>query len=235
MTSRSIPLVLLAGGLATRLQPITKTIPKAMVDIEGQPFISRQLNLLKREGIEEIVICAGHLGEQIQDFVKNGSSFGLKVEYSFDGDQLLGTGGALKKALPLLDENFWVMYGDSYLDISFPPILEYFSRHDFPALMTVLYNDNQWDKSNVLFQDGRILGYDKKMPSQGMKHIDYGLGILTERALNDWDGIQIFDMAEVYRKCAMRENLLGYEVTKRFYEIGSPEGLAETRNYIKNN
>ena len=233
MTPSSIPLALLAGGLATRLQPATKFIPKAMIDVGGQPFISHQLNLLRREGVKEVVLCTGHLGEQIKDFVKNGNSFDLKVEYSFDGDQLLGTGGALKKALPFLDENFWVMYGDSYLDTSFPPVLEYFYQHEFPALMTVLYNDNQWDKSNVLFQDGRILSYDKKMPSQGMKHIDYGLGILNERTLNDWKDNQVFDMAEVYRKCASQGILLGYEVKKRFYEIGSPEGLAEAKNYLK--
>lgn len=234
MTPRSIPLALLAGGLATRLKPTTEKIPKSMIEVEGEPFISHQLRLLKREGLEKVIICAGHLGQQIQDFVGNGSSFGLKTTYSFDGDRLLGTGGALVKALPVLGENFWVMYGDSYLDIALPPILDRFLTQDSPALITVLFNNNQWDRSNVSFRDGRILSYDKHTPSQDMRHIDYGLGILTKQALRSWKLNQAFDLAEVYASLANQGKLLGYEVYKRFYEIGSLQGLEETRHYIKN-
>lgn len=227
------PLALLAGGLAKRLRPVTDTIPKSMVEVAGKPFIHHQLNLLKREGITAAVICIGHLGEQIQDYARDGARFGLKVDYSIEGKELLGTGGAIKKALPGLGELFWVMYGDSYLDISFAPILKYFSSHDQDGLMTVYLNENQWDKSNVLFQDGRIDKYDKQSPADDMKFIDYGLGLFRKSAFAPWQDIDVFDLAQVYQGLIDRQQLLGYEVKQRFYEIGSSAGLQETRRYFQ--
>lgn len=227
------PVVILAGGLATRLYPLTKTIPKALVDIAGQPFIFRQLRLLQREGISKIVICAGYLGDQIKEAVGDGSSLGLRIEYSFDGDRLLGTGGALRKALPLVDDMFWVLYGDSYLDTQYDPILKYFLSTTKLGLMTVYENQGKWDTSNVVFQDGKILRYDKKNLTPDMHYIDYGLSLFRKEALSQIPEDEVFDLPSIYSKLINDGELLGYEVKERFYEIGKPEGLEELRNYIK--
>ncbi len=231
--TRMPPLVLLAGGLATRLQPLTKDIPKAMIMIEGTPFIAHQLNLLKEKGLKEIIICVGHHGRQIEDYLKNGRAFGLKITFSYDGKKLLGTGGALRKALPFLEDVFWIMYGDSYLDIDFLPILNHFLSHSKMGLMTVLQNNNQWDKSNILFKDGQIQKHDKKEITPDMRHIDYGLSLLRKEVLQEVSE-EVFDLSELYTGLIGRNEMLGYEVDKRFYEIGSIEGLKETEIYIKN-
>jgi NDP-sugar pyrophosphorylase family protein len=228
-----IPLALLAGGLATRMKPITEKIPKSLIEVAGEPFIAHQLKLLKREGVNRVVICAGYLGEEIQNFVQDGSQFGLEVNYSFDGDKLLGTGGALLKAFPLLTDSFWVMYGDSYLDISFSSILDSFLPSGKPGLMTALHNDGKWDKSNALYENGYIVKYDKESTTPDMKYIDYGLGILKKSAFSKWKENNVFDLSEVFGNLVSQGELLGFEVKKRFYEIGSVQGLKETEEYIQ--
>jgi NDP-sugar pyrophosphorylase family protein len=228
-SSKRFPkLALLAGGLATRLRPITTKIPKSMVMIAGEPFVAHQLRLLAEQGITDIVMCAGYLGEQLQEFVGDGSAFGCHVEYSFDGEKLKGTGGAIKKALPLLGEDFFIMYGDSYLPTPFAPVYDEFCRSSLQGLMTVFKNGNRWDKSNVLFQDGRIVQYDKRNPTPEMDYIDYGLGIVRAEALAGWSDDDVFDLALVYEALVSKGQLAGYEVKERFFEIGSHEGLGET-------
>ena len=165
---------MLAGGLATRLRPITHSVPKALVEVAGRPFIDHQLALLARHGVRRVVLCLGYLGEQVVGHVGDGSRFGLHVGYSHDGDRLLGTGGALRRALPLLGDTFWVLYGDSYMDIDYRSILNTFLGRDLLGLMTVLRNDNRWDSSNVVFRAGRLLRYDKHHRGSDMTHIDYG-------------------------------------------------------------
>jgi len=224
---------ILAGGLATRLYPVTKTIPKSMIELSGKPFIWHQIELLKKKNITKVVICAGYLGEQIKDFLKYGNEYGISVDYSFDGDELLGTGGALKKALPLLGDIFFVMYGDSYLNTDFKVILGYFLSHDKMGLMTVYKNDNLWDKSNIIYSEGKILKYDKKDISKEMNYIDYGLGLLRKKAFQNIVENKVLDLADLYKELISREEMLGYEVKERFYEIGSPEGLKETEHYLK--
>ena len=160
-----LPVALLAGGVASRLRPITATVPKALVEVAGQPFIVHQLKLLHREGVQRVVLCVGHLGEQIEAYIGDGRRFGLRVAYSLDGDVLMGTGGALRRALPLLGEAFFVLYGDSYLDVAMPPIELAFHRQNLPALMTVFRNEGRWDTSNVLFDGSRVIRYDKRTPS----------------------------------------------------------------------
>ena len=226
------PLVLLAGGLATRLYPLTKTIPKALLEIAGRPFIAHQLEILRRNGIQKVVICAGYLGEQIQEFVKDGKKFGLSVDFSYDGKTLRGTGGAVKKTLPLLDDIFWVMYGDSYLDADYSPILCYFLQHKKKGLMTVFKNDDKWDRSNIVYADGMIITYDKKQQTPDMHYIDYGLSLVRKEAFDNFAGREVFDLAEVYVDLVKRGEMLGFEMAQRFYEIGSPEGIAETEQYI---
>lgn len=227
------PMVILAGGLATRLYPDTRTIPKALLEIAGKPFIHHQLSLLKRKGITKILICAGYLGEQISGYLKDGSGLGLKINYSFDGETLLGTGGALRKAAPLLGDIFWVTYGDTYLDTDYNTILDTFHSYNKPGLMVVFKNKNRWDKSNILYSEGQILQYEKKNPSPDMKHIDYGLAVLRKEALEEISVGETFDLSLLYERLINRGEMLGYEVFQRFYEIGSREGLQETREYLK--
>jgi N-acetyl-alpha-D-muramate 1-phosphate uridylyltransferase len=227
-------LVLLAGGLATRLYPVTHNIPKSMIEIAGKPFIAHQLELIKKNEINKVVICAGKLGEQIEEYVGNGKKFNLEVKYSYDGEKLLGTGGAIKKALNLLENEFFVIYGDSYLDIDFNAINKYFIRFGKLGLMTVLKNENLWDKSNIVFKDGKLLKYDKKNHIPGMNYIDYGLGIIKKESFYLFKDKDEFDLAELYMKLLEKDELIGYEVFNRFYEIGSFQGIKETENYLKN-
>jgi phosphoheptose isomerase/choline kinase len=228
-----LPVAILAGGVASRLRPLTQTLPKSLVVVAGKPFIAHQLDLLRREGVERVVLCVGHLGEKIEQAIGHGRDFGLRVAYSFDGPALMGTGGALRRALPLLGEEFFVLYGDSYLDVAMAPIELAFRRHNMPALMTVFRNDRRWDTSNVVFDGGRIVCYDKAARRSDMRYIDYGLGVMTAGALSGRNAEQQFDLSEVYADLAARGRLAGYEVLRRFYEIGTPAGLAETDQYLR--
>jgi len=228
-----LPVAILAGGLSTRLRPLTEMIPKALLNIAGKPFVHRQLDRLKEQGLRRIVLCVGYRGEQIQSCVGDGAKMGLEVMYSYDGPQLLGTGGALKKALPLLGEKFFVLYGDSYLPVCFADVKKAFEKSGRVALMSVFKNQNQWERSNVLFSGGLVRKYDKKTPSPDMAHIDYGLGVLTAAALEDVPGDRAFDLGDLYKRLSARGALAGYEVFERFYEIGSQKGLQETIHYFE--
>jgi N-acetyl-alpha-D-muramate 1-phosphate uridylyltransferase len=227
------PVAILAGGLAKRLRPITGTIPKALVTIAGAPFLAHQLRLLHSAGLRRIVICAGYLGEMIEAEIGDGASFDLRIEYSFDGPRLLGTGGALKRALPLLGRRFFVLYGDSYLPIDYRKAARAFATGDKAGLMTVYRNQGRWDASNVQFEAGQILRYDKEQRTPEMHHIDYGLGILRAESLASWPENEPFDLADVYRHLLSKNQLTGHEVAERFYEIGSPEGLAEFDAFLR--
>ena len=229
-----LPVAILAGGLATRLWPITETIPKSLVEVAGRPFILRQLAYLRDQGVRRVVLCIGYLGEMIEEVVGTGELLGLEVTYSLDGPNLLGTGGALKKAAPLLGERFFVLYGDSFLPVNFRSVQDVFECSDRDALMTVLHNEDCWDKSNVRFQDGQLLEYNKRDPRKGMAHIDYGLGVLSAGALRGYPDGQVLDLADVYRDLSMQGRLAGMEVYQRFYEIGSHDGLKDAGAYFLN-
>ncbi len=221
------PVAILAGGLATRLLPVTEKIPKALIKIADEPFLAHQLRLLKSAGLRKAVLCVGYRGEMIESELGDGSSCGMELTYSFDGAELLGTGGSLRKALPLLGERFLVLYGDSYLPIDYAAPARFFVASGKPGLMTVFRNEGRWDRSNVSFEDGAIKAYSKKEQTPDMHYIDYGLGVLAASALSRWPAGQAFDLADVYQDLIGRQALAGYEVRERFYEIGSPEGLAE--------
>jgi NDP-sugar pyrophosphorylase family protein len=227
------PVALLAGGLATRLRPLTEKFPKSMIEVAGEPFVAHQLRLCRRKGIDRIVICAGYLSEQIEAYVGNGSRFGLDVRYSVDWPQLLGTGGAIKKAIPLLGETFFILYGDAYLDISYRAVFDTFTGGGLAGLMTVFHNRDRWDKSNVEFAGGVIRRYDKVQRTPAMEYIDYGLGLLKAHVFADWPEGSPFDLAEVYRVLVANQQLAGYEVKHRFYEIGSHGGLKELRLMLR--
>jgi len=225
-------LALLAGGYGTRLYPITQTTPKAMLKLGGEPFIGHQLALLKRNGINKVVICTGYLSEQIKDFVGDGKGFDLTVDYSIDGANLLGTGGAIQKALPLLGEEFFIMYGDSYLPVDFRAVYNYYLSQNKKGLMCVLRNNNKWDTSNIVFENRKILNYDKTQKSRNMDFIDYGLSIISKSAFAYMVYPKTFDLSILYNTLITREQMAGYEVQDRFYEIGSLLGLAETEEYL---
>jgi NDP-sugar pyrophosphorylase family protein len=227
------PVAILAGGLAKRLRPITETIPKALVNVAGAPFVAHQLRLLHSAGLRRIIICAGYLGEMIEKEIGDGASFDVRIDYSFDGPSLLGTGGALKRALPLLGRQFFVLYGDSYLPIDYRKVALGFVTGDKAGLMTVYRNAGRWDASNVQFEAGQILRYDKKQRTPEMHHIDYGLGILSPEALTSWPDNKPFDLADAYGRLLSENQLSGHEVIERFYEIGSPEGLAELDAFLR--
>jgi len=228
-----VPVALLAGGLGTRLGAVAQQMPKALVDVGGKPFIDHQMLLLRRNGIRRVVICLGHLGEQIQHHLGDGSDLGMHLEYSHDGPRPLGTGGAVRAALDRLGQVFWVMYGDSYMDIDYPAILAHFDRNGAAALMTVIRNDNRWDRSNVIFSDGRLLRYDKTHPTADMNFIDYGAALLRRETMHDMPADHAFDLADLYTRLVAQGRMIGYEVTRRFYEIGTAQSLEETRQYFK--
>ena len=223
---------ILAGGLATRLKSVTEIIPKALIDIDGEPFIAHQLRLLLANGFEHVVICAGHLGEKLQAYVGDGQAFGIRVEFSFDYPALLGTAGAIKKALPLLGDAFFTLYGDSYLPCDYVKVQQSFALSGQPALMTVFRNDGQWDKSNVDFKQGCITRYDKQQNLPGMHWIDYGLGVFHRTAFDLVPEGKPYDLTLLYQHLLQKNQLAGFEVNERFYEIGSFAGIEETRQLL---
>lgn len=228
----TLPVAILAGGLATRLRPLTEVIPKVLVEVAGKPFAIHQIELLRREGLTEIIFCVGYLGEQVQALLGDGRRWNVNLKYVFDGPRLLGTGGALRKALPLLGEAFLVMYGDSYLECDYAGAEQAFRSSGKQGLMTVYRNAGQWDKSNVIFRNGKIIRYNKQHRTPDMQYIDYGLGALRASVVESYPADEPVDLETIYQDLIARDELAGYEMTERFYEIGSPAGLEETRQYL---
>ena len=233
MSGCTLPVAILSGGLATRLRPLTETIPKALLELNGEPFIAHQLRLLSSRGIECVVLCVGHRGEMIRDFVGDGGRFGLHVDVVFDGPILLGTAGAIRHAVPLLGENFFVLYGDSYLPCDYSAVCSAFLRSGKRGLMTVFRNEGQFDASNVELRDGQILRYDKKKPTPQMHHIDYGLGAFRADVFTALPEGVPRDLATVYQNLLSGGELAAFEVPERFYEIGSLQGIEETVAYLR--
>ncbi len=227
MSSADFPVAILAGGLATRLRPITEKIPKLLVEVAGEPFFTHQIRLLKQSGLTRLVLCVGHLGDQIAQLYGDGSRWGVHLCYSFDGPALLGTGGALIQALPLLGPNFYVLYGDSYLPIDYQKVGLHFLQSNREGLMTVYENRGRFDNSNVWFEDGEINVYDKKAKLPEMHHIDYGLGVFRASAFAGFSRSVPLDLADVQKNLVARRQLVGFEIKERFYEVGSHDGLAE--------
>ena len=229
----ALPVALLAGGMATRLRPITEKIPKLLVEVAGEPFFSHQLRLLKKNGLTKIVLCVGYLGEMIVDQYGDGSKWGVSIDYAFDGPKLLGTGGALIRALPKLGDAFYVLYGDSYLPIDYRAVGDFFLRSGQLGLMTVYENQGRYDTSNVEFTGGEIKVYDKKNKTPAMRHIDYGLGVFRAAAFDGFPRDAVVDLAAVQMQLVAHGQLAGYEMKQRFYEIGSHEGLNELDSLLR--
>jgi NDP-sugar pyrophosphorylase family protein len=227
-----LPVAILCGGLASRLFPVTKTIPKALIKVSGQPFISHQLKYLHQQGIKKVILCIGNLGEILKSYVGDGSRFGLKILYSSDGNKLLGTGGAIKKALSILGNEFFILYGDTFLPVNFNSVKKAYLLSNKLCLMTLIKNDNKWDKSNVLFKNNRLIEYNKQNPSTKMRHIDYGLSVASANIFDMYSSDTFFDLSSVYESLSIKKQIEGFEVYKRFYEIGTPSSIKETEKYL---
>ena len=224
------PVIILAGGKATRLGKIAKNTPKSLIKINNHPFLYHQLIYLEKQGIKEVIICAGHLGFKIKKFIKK-KKINLKIKYFNDGKKLLGTGGAIKKILPFVKNNFFVMYGDSYLPINFRNVQKLYINSKKLGLITIYKNKNKLDKSNIILKSGNIY-YDKFKPIKGMHYIDYGLNILNKRVFKYFNLKKKFDLAEVLNLIS-KKNLLAFMlVKKRFYEIGSLHGIKDTEDFL---
>lgn len=223
---------ILAGGLATRLRPATESVPKSLLEVNGEPFVLHQLRLLQSKGIRRVVLCVGHLGELVQHAIGNGSALGLQVDYSFDGPVLLGTAGAIRNALPNLGDLFFVLYGDSYLPCDYAAIARNFAAAGVLGMMTVFRNEGKWDSSNVEFDAGQILAYSKTSRTPRMHYIDYGLGVFRAAAFASLPAGEACDLTELYTDLLERRQLAAFEVRQRFYEIGSPAGLRETSEFL---
>lgn len=224
--------VILAGGLGTRLASLTKTIPKALVPVAGRPFADWQLSWLATEGVTGVVVCVGYLGHLIEEHLGNGSAWGIDVTYSREGGTLLGTAGALRLALDanLLEDDFFVLYGDSYLCVNLTAMHEAFRAHGLPTLMAVFRNEGRWGTSNVVVRDGRVVTYRKDLertPWQ-MQWIDYGICAVERDLIRRCvPPGRVVDLAPVVSEQAAQGQVAAYEVHERFYEVGSPGGLAE--------
>ncbi len=227
-----LTVAILAGGRATRLRPMTENVPKSLLELNGEPFAVHQLRLLRTQGIRRVVLCVGHLGVLVERAIGDGSALGIQVDYSFDGPALLGTGGAIKNALPKLGGSFFVMYGDSYLPCDYAAITRNFESSGVLGLMTVFRNEGKWDSSNVEFEAGKILAYSKTNRNPRMRYIDYGLGAFRSEAFQNLPAGKPCDLSEIYVDLLQRKQLAAFEVRDRFYEIGSPAGLRETAEFL---
>jgi NDP-sugar pyrophosphorylase family protein len=228
---RPLPTVcILAGGLGTRLGARVADTPKPLIEVAGEPFLLHQLRLLARHGAANVVLCVGYRGAQIEQRIGR-EQFGLRIEYSYDAPGLDGTLGAIRRAQPQLPNRFLVLYGDTYLRLDYRDAAETWERSSCLGLMTVFRNEGRWDTSNVVYENGRVVSYDKAAPTPQMRWIDHGLGGLDAAALELVEPTDS-DLASLQSRLAQRGQLCGYEATERFYEIGTPDGLAETDAFL---
>jgi NDP-sugar pyrophosphorylase family protein len=232
MTSAPLPPVaILAGGLATRLRPLTERIPKSLVPVAGRPFLAHQLDLLRSQGIRRAVLCVGHLGDQIEAAFGDGRAFGIELAYAYDGPSLAGTAGALRRALPLLGPEFFTLYGDSYLEIDYAEAWSAYRRQSASALMTVIAHALATEPANAWYEAGLIRAYDKQTPRPEMRHVDYGLGLFRADVVAG--APEIADLSDLQTRLAREGRLAGHEVTRRYFEIGSPRGLADLESHLQ--
>jgi N-acetyl-alpha-D-muramate 1-phosphate uridylyltransferase len=221
---------ILAGGLGTRLGEKVEQTPKPLLEVAGEPFLVHQLRLLAANGAREVVLCVGYLGEKIEERIGD-ERFGIRIVYSYDSSGLDGTLGAIRRALQLLPDRFLVLYGDTYLRLDYRAAADAWRQSGHLGLMTVLRNRGRWDTSNVVYEDGLVVAYDKTAPTPHMEWIDYGLSGLQASALSLVPH-DARDLASLHMRLAAAGELFGYEAHERFYEIGSPESLAETAAYL---
>ena len=229
-----LPIAILCGGTGTRMSHITDN-PKSLIEVDGKPFIFHQLELLNKNKFRKIVLCINHLGDMIR-YVVGDRYKNLDIKYSLDPEgKPAGTAGVIKNALPNLGNFFFVMYGDSYLPIDYFRLQTFFMAYSYEyqniGVLAINKNNNQFDKSNIEYRNGRILKYEKTKESKAMEYIDYGISAFDKNAFQRL-GNGSHDLSEVYENLLKRNELIGYEIKSRFYEIGSPEGLKDFKEYI---
>lgn len=222
--------VILAGGRGTRLGPLTEDLPKALLDVAGRPFLEYQLELIRTGGVSEIVLCVGYLGSLVERTIGDGSRLGLSIRYSYDGPEPLGTAGAVRNALRLLDERFLVTYGDTLLTVDHSAVARAHASSGLPALMTVLENESSYAPSNAVIEGQLVVAYGKTPPPHNARWIDYGLLSFDRAAIEHSTDA---DLEPVLAKLADEMRLAAYEVDERFYEIGDEAGLAETTKFVR--
>lgn len=235
MNLSDMQVVVLMGGLGTRLKEYTKECPKPLVDVCGKPFFDYQLDLLMAWGFKKFLFLIGYRAEMIEEYYGDGSSRNISIEYCYDGKELLGTGGAVRRAYDLLEDDFMLIYGDSFMDIDYAETIYRYDRgreKGAKALMTVLRNNNRFDKSNVVMKDGELVLYDKHNPTTEMDYIDYGVSVYAKSLFADYEENVKFDIAQIQHELSIKGELVPQIVTKRFYEIGSPEALKEFSGYV---
>jgi len=225
-------MVILCGGLATRLGDIAKNTPKSMIDIHGKPFLEYQINLLKKHHVEDIILCVGHLSEKIETYFGDGKKHGVNIRYSHDGEKPLGPIGALKKAESLLNDVFFTMYGDSYVFVDYKKAYNHFIKQDKLAMMTSYQNSDKYDKSNLVIKNDKIIQYSGKK-TKDMNYIDYGVSIFRKNMLEQIPDNTFFSTKDLYTNLVENEELLAFEINKRFYHIGNFDALNEFKKYIK--
>ena len=223
-------MVILCGGLATRLGNLAENIPKSMISIENKPFLEYQIENLKKYDIKDVVLCVGYLSEKIEEYFGDGRKFGVNIKYSYDGDKLLGPIGAVKNAEPLLEDVFFIMYGDSYLSVDFQKAHSFFKGQNKLGLMVVYKNNDKYDKSNLIIKDNMVINYGDK----NAVYIDYGTSILNKKALEGIPKNTMFSTGELFSNLIKKNELLAYEAKERFYHIGNPDALEELKSFIKN-
>ncbi|MBC8147625.1 MAG: NTP transferase domain-containing protein [Bacteroidetes bacterium] len=224
--------MILAGGLGTRLGKMVSDIPKPMIRINGIPFMEYQINLLRENNIVNIILCVGYLHEQIVDYFGDGTKFGVKIGYSIEREKLLGTAGAVRNAYTLLEKDFLLMYGDSYLPIDFSSVYHHFKKIPEKALMTVYKNDTKWDTSNIVFQGGKIVIYNKMEIIPEMNYIDYGLMLFSKEIIETIPEYQYCNLDKLQFDLVQRGEMAGFEVIQRFYEIGSTRGFSDFTDFV---
>jgi NDP-sugar pyrophosphorylase family protein len=224
-------IAIIAGGLGERLGGLTLNRPKSMIQILGKPFINYQFDLLKNSAVTDVVLCLGYQGQQIQDYCGDGRKFGVDIKYSFE-DKQLDTAGAIKLAEPLLQDYFFTLYGDSYVFIDFKDMLSSLQKDNKLGAMSVYQNHDQFDKSNTAVAEGRVIFYSKEK-WKNLKYIDYGVNLFRKEVLNLIPEGKSYSMGTLFNQLIDRQELLAYEVTKRFYEIGSINGLNEFTEFVR--
>lgn len=226
--------VILAGGLATRMRPLTETVPKVLLEVAGRPFLDWQLERLRAAGYTRVLLCIAHLAEQVREHAGDGARFGLRLDYALDGPRLLGTGGALLQALPQLDDEFLLTYGDSYLPFDYAWPLHTLRAHaDADAVMSVYRNQDALDRSNVRTDGEWVLAYEKGTGDPRFDHIDYGALAFRKSALIPFQGQLPLDLATVQTQLAEGGRLRAVLASERFYEVGSPQGLAALDSHLR--
>ena len=223
--------VIIAGGLGTRLGGLTINQPKSMIQVLGKPFIDYQFDLLKNGSVTDVVLCLGYQGQQIADYCGDGRKFGVNVKYSFE-DKPMDTAGAVKLAEPLLNDYFFTLYGDSFVFINFKNMLSTLQKKNKMGAMSVYQNHNQFDQSNTAVAGGLVVFYSKAK-RENLQYIDYGVNLFRKEVLKFIPQGKYYSMGSLFNQLIERQELLAYKVKKRFYEIGSVNGLAEFTEYVK--